>query len=121
MNSSDNPFTIAYRGEELLNNPTLLPSLANDGNHDAINAVVDTAWNAFMSHQSVERWHAFSQVLIAADAMGLPGEDLIRHGRKWAASLPDIDENWTPIPAVIEMFKPHLDAAGKAAVDAATR
>lgn len=113
----DNPFAAAYRGGQVLDEPTLLPTLVDPATPDNLRHAVQAAWAAFLSDPTDEHWVAFSLVLVAADGMGLLStDDMIAIGQQWAREMPT--SGVMPPPEVIEMFAPHLEAAGKLAVEA---
>jgi hypothetical protein len=117
---NDNPFTVAYLGGQVLDEPTLLPTLVSPATPDNLRHTIEAAWTAFLSDPTDDRWVAFSLVLVAADGMGLLStDDMIAIGRKWANKMPL--SGIMPPEEVITMFAPHLEAAGKLAVDPDTK
>lgn len=109
--AASNPFASAYLGEQVLNDPTLLDMLAKNTNPAAVYEAVDAAFNVLQSNAVAERWHAFGEVLIAADAAQMSDEHLIAFGRKWAMEKPRGEV--FPSQSVLDMFAPHLRATGR--------
>jgi hypothetical protein len=111
VTTPDNTAATVALGEDLLADPTLLATIADNTNPAAVYEAVDAAWNAYLADETTERWHAFSNVLVAADNAGMTGENIVDFGRKWANKMPP-NEDGLPSEAVVAMFAPHLKAAG---------
>lgn len=107
----DEDAAMSTRGEDLLANPTLLAALASHTSPTTVYEAVDAAWNAFLTDATDERWHSFSNVLVAANSAGMSSEHIIEFGRKWAVKVPQ-NKNGMPSDAVVDMLVPHVRAAG---------